>query len=329
MKKVVADSYISDELIAAYLDGNATAQELQLILDAMAKDSALRELLDISRKVDCELGRMDLSIETLPLAAMAATAGEKNICGVECERYILHRRGVEFVDDELLQRAVEHGWLRDKGTALHNIGRNAEHYGLNVARRFKASIEDIKRALSLGDDVIVAIDGGELSPSLQASELLEDIIDGERPDHTVVILGYNAERGTVTLYDPNSDKPCEEHTLNMFLDAWEDSKCYMVTITDRDEYVPCPADLSDVELGDELIDLREAIAENAHEVWAAKRKAEGWSYGPERNDNLKQTPDMVPYAKLPEKEKEYDRQMAMDTIKLLKKLGYDLVKREK
>ena len=37
---------------------------------------------------------------------------------------------------------------------------------------------------------------------------------------------------------------------------------------------------------------------------------------------------MLPYSQLPESEKEYDREMAMKIIKLLKKLGYDLVKRD-
>ena len=72
MKKVVADSIISDELIAAYLDGNATAQETQLILGALAEDAELRELLRISHDVDIELGQMPVTLETLPLALMAA-----------------------------------------------------------------------------------------------------------------------------------------------------------------------------------------------------------------------------------------------------------------
>lgn len=93
-------------------------------------------------------------------------------------------------------------------------------------------------------------------------------------------------------------------------------------------YFPKPIDLSDVVLTEDLNELREAIAENAHEIWAENRIAEGWSYGPQRNDQLKQTPDMVPYSQLPESEKDYDREMAMQTIKLLKKLGYDLIKRE-
>lgn len=93
-------------------------------------------------------------------------------------------------------------------------------------------------------------------------------------------------------------------------------------------YIPKPIDLSDVALTEDLNELREAIAENAHEIWAESRQAEGWSYGPQRDDEKKQNPCMVPYSLLPESEKKYDREMAMKTIKLLKKLGYDIIKRE-
>ena len=54
---------------------------------------------------------------------------------------------------------------------------------------------------------------------------------------------------------------------------------------------------------------------------------EDWTYGKERNDALKQHPDLIPYTALPDSEKEYDRIMAFKTIKLVKKLGYDIVKR--
>lgn len=93
-------------------------------------------------------------------------------------------------------------------------------------------------------------------------------------------------------------------------------------------YNPKPIDLSDVVLTDDLTELREAIAENAHDVWAMDRMAQGWSYGPMRNDENKETPCMVPYSELPDNEKEIDRNMAMNTLKLMKKLGYDIIKRE-
>ena len=38
---------------------------------------------------------------------------------------------------------------------------------------------------------------------------------------------------------------------------------------------------------------------------------------------------MIPYSALPESEKEYDRIMALNTIKLVRKLGFDIVKNKK
>lgn len=93
-------------------------------------------------------------------------------------------------------------------------------------------------------------------------------------------------------------------------------------------YEPQPIDLSDVTINEDLHELQEAIAENVHEVWAMNRRNEGWTYGPRRDDKLKQTPDMVPYSELTEQEKHYDRVLAENTIKLLKKLGYEIVKTE-
>ena len=74
------------------------------------------------------------------------------------------------------------------------------------------------------------------------------------------------------------------------------------------------------------MDLREAIAENAHDVWAEARIEEGWTYGPVRDDAHKKHPDLIPYSALPESEKEYDRIMAFNTIKLVRKLGFKIVK---
>ena len=47
---------ISAEVMAAFLDGNATAQESKAIFGALAEDAELRELLQISQSVDAELG---------------------------------------------------------------------------------------------------------------------------------------------------------------------------------------------------------------------------------------------------------------------------------
>ena len=68
------------------------------------------------------------------------------------------------------------------------------------------------------------------------------------------------------------------------------------------------------------------IAENVHEVWAKSRIDQGWTYGPERSDVLKQHPCLVPYDELPEVEKAYDRYTALGTLRLIVKMGFKIEK---
>ena len=91
-------------------------------------------------------------------------------------------------------------------------------------------------------------------------------------------------------------------------------------------YNPKPIDTSTIKLSDDLIELRESIAKNVHDVWALQRINEGWTYGEKKNSDLKQTPLLVPYEELPESEKEYDRNTAYETLKLIIKLGYKILK---
>lgn len=92
------------------------------------------------------------------------------------------------------------------------------------------------------------------------------------------------------------------------------------------EYKPQPVDTSDVKLTDELNILVEQMAENVHEIWAQSRMKQGWTYGPERNDELKHHPCLIPYGELPEVEKNYDRNTAVETLKLILKLGFRIEK---
>lgn len=328
MKKS-ANKTVSSEVLAAFLDGNATAQESRYVMQSLAEDAELRELLLISRSVDTELGMDASGIEYLPMTALAANCSKENQCCLECEKYILRKLGIIADEEQLLRESVRNGWQKKEGTALHNIGRHLESKGLVVTRQFKCSIKDITAALDAGSHVIVAVDGGELTGD-PIAELQEDVLFGQIPDHTVVVLSCDVEEGTITLFDPDSPNAEDRYSIARFADAWNDSKNYLAIITTKDmnTYNPKPIDLSDVELTEDLNELREAIAENAHDVWAAERQAQGWTYGPHRDDDKKETPCMLPYSQLPDSEKKFDRDMAMNTLKLVKKLGYDLIKRE-
>jgi len=306
-------NYISDELLAAYLDGNTNEAETLEVLTAIKDDPSLKEVLDIALDLEEEEAT---TYNVLPMMKLAAESGN-NICSVLCEAFILHRREVPFEEKELLSIAQNNRWLKPEGSPLHSIGQLLAHYDLMVTRNYDATINDISATLALDNEVIVVVDKEKLYQ-------LEDNEDA--PNHAVVVRGVQGE--IVSLFDPTLEDTDVKVSLSSFLDAWKESHNYMVRVLQSiEDYEPQPINLVDISLTDDLLELREAIAENAHNVWATARKKEGWTFGPERDDSNKKHPDLVPYSSLPESEKEYDRLMALDTIKLVKKLGFEIEKK--
>ncbi len=92
------------------------------------------------------------------------------------------------------------------------------------------------------------------------------------------------------------------------------------------EYKPKPVDTQHIKLSEDLLKLTESLAENAHDIWARQRMSQGWTYGPQRDDQKNKHPDLVPYSSLTEEEKEYDRKTAMETVKMIMALGYKITK---
>ena len=300
-----------DNLIAAFLEGNATPTEVRELLAEAKVNPVLRETLEISMQME-ETQEM-----AYPMLRMAAEMKD-NLCDFFCELCVLKQHEIEVDADELLDLALANKWVQPSGTPLHAIGQLLASQGVMVNRQYEATLQDIQKALAANNEVIVVIDSDKLYPGRPDEE--------DAPNHAVVVLAVDEEQNSISLFEPEVFANME-FPLSDFLSAWHESRNYMVRVLrSADDYEPHPLNLEDIPLTDDLLELQEAIAENAHEVWAAARKAEGWTYGPVRNDALKQHPDMLPYSALPDSEKEYDRIMAFNTIKLVKKLGWKIVK---
>ena len=255
------------------------------------------------------------------MTAMAAKQKENYLCDIECEEFILHQFGIETTHKTLLDEAYRNCWLKDKGMPLYNIGRLLEKNNLSVSRRYDSTIEEIVRLLDNGNQLIAVIDN---------SMLLHDVVENtKQPNHAVAISSVSSSTDEITLFNPYTEEELTTYSLSLFLNAWAQSNNYLVVVntTDKFVYEPYPIHLDDITLDENLTELQEAIAENAHEIWAKARTDQGWTYGPERNDQKKETPDMVPYCNLPGSEKLYDREMAMQTLKLVKKLGFEIKKK--
>lgn len=310
----MVNNYISDELLAAYLDGNTNEAETQQVIAAINANPELRETLEVALSVDETESQ---TYDILPMMKLAADSAD-NLCSLLCEAFILHRREINFEEENLLSIAKNNHWLKPEGAPLHAIGQILVHYNLMITRKYDATVEDIIKALSADNDVIVVVD----KEKLYGTEDNEDA-----PNHAVVVRNILNE--SAALFDPSEKNTIITVALSSFLDAWKESQNYMVQVLQSvEDYEPQPINLGDITLTDELLELREAIAENAHDVWADARIREGWSYGTQRDDTDKKHPDLIPYSALPDSEKEYDRLMALDTIKLVKKLGFEIIKRE-
>ena len=309
VKNMANKEYLSDELLAAYLEGNTNEEETRKVLQALRGDKELQETLDIALKVE--------ESETLPMFQKAAISGE-NICAVLCEIFILHRRQLPYDEEWLLNTARRKDWLRTEGTPLYCLGNLLAYSGLFVSRKYNSTIDDIQRAIQMNNDVVVGVD---------REKLYAEAVDMEDlTNHAVVVT--HIDKDFISVFDPYEAPYNFNIPPSDFLNAWKESQNYMIQVLQSvEEYEPHPIDVDDIPLDRDLEELQEAIAENAHDVWAKARINEGWSYGKERDDINRLHPDLVPYTALPDSEKEYDRIMAFNTIKLVKKLGFDIIKR--
>ncbi len=346
---------ITNELLAAYAEGNVSESErnavrqyltdhpdrLETVMIMMDEDFDIQLDSDnapsssFNHELDALLDEIDSeepdtsqpSLKTLPLLSKAARNTVDNLCAVRCEGYALRSYGIKVSDEVLEQKAKKKNWLSEDGMPLHNIGLLSGFYKSYVTRNYCCTLDDISKALNSGKVVITVIDNTELNLTPRQA-MRQDIISGQNPNHAVVIKSIDIKKKKIEIFDPGVSEAPKTYPLDVFAEAWNDSINYLVTITNYTNYDPQPQDLSGVELEDELIELREAIAENAHEVWALTHKLDGWTYGRRRSDKNKKDPDMRPYQLLPESVKTDYRKMAISTIKLVKMLGWDLVKRK-
>ncbi len=83
-----------------------------------------------------------------------------------------------------------------------------------------------------------------------------------------------------------------------------------------------PTPQQEPEIPEELLPMIEQLAENVHNKWMQTRLEQGWTYSPQRNDTEKKHPCLIPYADLPEEEKLYDRNTAIETVKFILGKGF-------
>lgn len=312
--------YISEELFESFLMGETSAEDTMLVLEAIKENPELQEQYISVKRYDAIMEAE--TRDDLPLEKKAAAA-EDNLCTVMCEKYILANKLGNYEgrtilsdvkEDQAILKGAEEARL-NQGTSIYNVGRILEAYRLSVTRHLECDADFLKSSLNKEEAVIVVVN----------EEILEKKNTDDAPNHAICVLGIGEDR--VLTYNPATGNNTDEYDLALFFKAWKTSHNFAACANYRElkEYNPIPVNLDSIDLGDDLEELTEALAEHSHDIWARQRLDQGWRYGAKRDDEKLEHPDLVPYSDLSEQEKDYDRNTSMQTLKLLKRLGYEII----
>jgi hypothetical protein len=154
-------------------------------------------------------------------------------CAIKSQQLILNDFGVPVSEDQLVQYSIEHGWYSGDGTGtqMGDVGKLLAEAGIPCTQTVNANVFDLANELAQGHKVIVGVDSGELWDN----KLLgwwNDFFHGDTPDHALVVAGIDMadpNNPMVILTDPGTGQESQAYPMDQFMDAWSDSKHFMVS----------------------------------------------------------------------------------------------------
>lgn len=267
---------ISDELLAAYIDGNTTTEENKLIesfyqqedlnsIKEISIDSkSFEELYHLHSNMhdfdifgindthiddenvflnECNMNHFKQTIGDLePFPGADTTSIQQHFddtCAIQSQNIVMKAFGYDISEEQLVQEAKALNIYEEgSGTSPHDVGILLNVHGVPTHTVQNAHVYDLVNELAQGHKVIVGVDSGELwHPSI--FEKMQDLFGG-KADHALVVTGIdttNPNHIEVIITDPGSGDVAMRYPMEQFLDAWHDSHCFMVA-TD----IPAPAE---------------------------------------------------------------------------------------
>jgi len=154
-------------------------------------------------------------------------------CAIKSQQLIMYEFGINVSEEQCMEYSREHGWYgQGWGTQIEDVGKLLEAAGIPCSQYKEANIFDLANELQQGHKVIVAVDSGELWQGGSENEIFEDLYQGEKPDHALIVSGIDVsdpENPMVIITDPGTGEAAHQYPLDMFMDAWSDSQCFMVS----------------------------------------------------------------------------------------------------
>lgn len=248
--------YISDELIAKYLEGKATAEECSFVKSYIEEHPEALSWLDIAaQELACQdiekrkragiyqkslLNKEEMDDDTRYAIFkhgkidFAADDGEDCSCAIKAQQLILSDYGIFVSTSELTRVARENGWYIDrKGSPMDFVGELLNYYNIPAVQMRNANVYHLIHELSQGHKVIVGIDVNDLNQSQQWQEY-DDLLLGKEANHVLLVASIQTDASKPTqivLSDPSHTDNSRTISMEQFMSAWEDSGYFMVATT--------------------------------------------------------------------------------------------------
>lgn len=151
-------------------------------------------------------------------------------CAIKSQQLIMQDFGIHYTEDQLRNEALMYGWYNG-GTAPEDVGKLLELHGIPVSQYENANIFNLVNELAQGHKVIVGVDSGEL----WEDNIFDKIFEDNAADHALIVSGVDTSDPNnvkVILTDPGTGNLLKEYSMEDFVDAWEDSNCFMMATND-------------------------------------------------------------------------------------------------
>lgn len=170
--------------------------------------------------------------ETPPFAPCDIAQMYDDTCAIKSQELILKIFGVQDIDENILrQEAYTLNWyFPGYGTPPDAVGNLLELHGIHVNMFEQANQYTLMHELAQGHQVIVGVDSGELWNN-GIIEIVEDIFGVSGADHALIVSGIDASDPNnvqVVVTDPGMGQ-VRTYPFEQFVNAWEDSSCFMVS----------------------------------------------------------------------------------------------------
>lgn len=156
--------------------------------------------------------------------------GYSDTCAIKSQQIIMKTFGIDISEDALVEEAKDLG-IYNGGTSPEDVGVLLNEHGVSTHTLHGAHVFDLVNELAQGHKVIVGVDSGELWHDNWFDQYFED----STADHALVVSAIDTtdpNNTQVILTDPGTGQPAATYSLAEFMDAWQDSNCFMVATDD-------------------------------------------------------------------------------------------------